>query len=321
MNELTPPPAVVARLEELARLAGELADEGIAPSTRRAYARAWRQWIAWCEARTLSPLPADPAAVAAWIADQVESGAAISSVAQRLAAVAVAHRAAGHLPPTHYPQVRAVLRGARRRVGTAPKRPTEPAMIEELRQMIAACPLSTRAGLRDRAVLLVGFAGAFRRSELVGLEVRDLRASAEGLTVTLRRSKTDQEASGRVIGIPRARRSELSPVAAVAAWLAAAGIVDGPIFRSVDRHDRVAAEGLDGGTVARIVQRAAARAGLDAARLAAHSLRRGFATEAAAAGATEAAIMRQTGHKSVITVRGYIREGSVFLDNAAARLL
>lgn len=307
-------------LAELVDLAAALAAEGVAPATRRAYARAWRQWSTWCELQGCDARPAAPGALCAYLAHLVNLGRAVATLQQQLAAIAVAHKAAGLQSPTDCPQVRAVMRGARRRLGVAPRRPREPAMLDDLRAMVGACP-PTVAGDRDRAILLVGFAGAFRRSELVSLELRDFRTSAEGFTVTIRTSKTDQEGEGRVIGLPRAKRLELCPVAAAETWIKRAGIVDGALFRAVDRHDRVRGAGLGDRVVATVVQRAARLAGLDAHQLAGHSLRRGFCTEAARAGCTEAAIMRQTGHKSARTVRGYIREGSVFLDNAASRIL
>ena len=185
--------------------------------------------------------------------------------------------------------------------------------------MVATLP-DNLLGLRDRALLLIGFAGAFRRSELVSLDVEDVEECAEGLRVTLRRSKTDQEGAGEVKGIPYGRKLETCPVRALRAWLEAAGITAGPIFRSVNRHGQVQPGRLSDKAVALVVKRAAEAAGFDATRYAGHSLRTGLTTSAAAAGVQERDIMRQTGHRSVNMVRRYIREGELFRSNAAAQV-
>src|SRR5262249_12646788 len=144
------------------------------------------------------------------------------------------------------------------------------------------------------ALVLLGFAGAFRRSELVGLDVADLDFGNDGLTVTLRRSKTDQEGQGRKVGIPYGSNPQTCPVRSLRAWIEVSAIVVGPVFRSVDRHGRVQPARLGGGDVARVVKKLARRAGLDAAKYAGHSLRAGHATSAAIAGATERSIAAQT---------------------------
>lgn len=188
----------------------------------------------------------------------------------------------------------------------------------ELRRLLATCDPQTFAGARDRALLLLGFAGGFRRSELVALDTADLEETGDGLRVRLRRSKTDPEAHGREVGIPFGSHPGTCPVRAVRAWLSAIGAVTGPLFRPVDRHGAVGSGRLSDRGVARIVQRAARRAGLDPSRYAGHSLRAGLAIAAAHGGAPERAIMAQTGHRSLITVRRYMRSGSLFTQNAAA---
>jgi len=175
-------------------------------------------------------------------------------------------------------------------------------------------------GLRDRVLILLGFAGAFRRSEVAGLNVADLEFSRDGLAVTLRRSKTDQEAQGRKIGIPYGSNPETCPVRTLQAWLERAGLTEGPVFRSLNRHGQIQPGRLSGADVARIVKKLAQRAGLDPAKYAGHSLRAGHATSAAASGASERSIMNQTGHRSVQMVRRYIREGSLFRENSAGKL-
>jgi integrase len=183
--------------------------------------------------------------------------------------------------------------------------------------MIARLPEGS-LGLRDRALLLIGFSGAFRRSELVALDVSDVAFNREGLVVTIRRSKTDQESAGRKIGIPYGSNPATCPIRSLQDWLERSGIHEGPLFRPINRHGRMASVRLSGGAVAEIVKRYVEAVGLDATTFAGHSLRSGLATSAAMAGASERAIMAQTGHRSVNTVRRYIRDGSLFRENAVA---
>jgi integrase len=175
-------------------------------------------------------------------------------------------------------------------------------------------------GTRDRAIVLLGFAGAFRRSELVGLDTEDCAFGRDGLTVTLRRSKTDQEGQGRKIGIPYGSNPETCPVRVLQAWIGRAGITAGPLFRALNRHGQLQPGRLSGIDVARVVKKLAQRSGLDGAKYAGHSLRAGHATSAAIAGASERSIMNQTGHRSVQMVRRYIRDGSLFRENSAGKL-
>jgi integrase len=170
--------------------------------------------------------------------------------------------------------------------------------------------------VRDRALLLVGFAGAFRRSEIVGLDVEDVRFVDAGLEITLRRSKTDQEGAGRLVGLPFGSRLETCPVRALRAWLDASGVDAGPLFRGV--RGGVSSSRLTGAMAAIIAKRRAAAIGLDPAWLAGHSLRAGFATSAALAGVTETFIAAQTWHKSMTILRRYIRPATVWQNNAAA---
>jgi len=183
----------------------------------------------------------------------------------------------------------------------------------QLRSMLAALP-DRLIGTRDRALLLLGFAGAFRRSELAGLDMDDLVFCPEGLRVTLRRSKTDQEGLGRTVGIPFSIDLAMCPVRAVRAWFAAAQLTTGPLFREVSRYGHVGQARLANRVVGSVVKRAAASVGLDPATLAGHSLRAGYATSAAQAGKPVFAIQQQTGHKSVAMVSRYVRAVDLFKD-------
>ena len=318
---LVPTPPAAGPLEalrpELEAAAGYVADAK-ATNTRRAYAADWAAFQAWCAARGVAALPADPATVAAYLAGMADAGRKVSSIERALAGIAHGHRAAGQPWQKGHAGVREVVKGIRRRLGVAPSQKV-PVTDDELRAIVAALDDSP-AGLRDRALLLVGWFGAFRRSEIVALVVADVTFAPEGLIVHLRRSKTDQEGQGAAKGLPYAGDPALCPVRALRAWLAVAG-QEGPVFRSVDKRGRIGVRALTGAAVALIVKRAVERAGLDSERFAGHSLRAGFATTAARKGRDLAGIMRQTGHKSERVARAYVRHASLFTANAAAGLL
>lgn len=290
-----------------------------AQSTTKAYRSDWKHFQSWCRSHALPPLPAHPETVALYIADAAREGFKVSTISRRLAAISKAHQTAGHDSPAamRHAAVSEVWRGIRRVEGIAPTQKT-PATTDTLRAMLETLPDGLLGG-RDRALLLLGFAGAFRRSELVGLRVSDLAFGAEGLVVTLRRAKTDQEGEGRRVGIPYGSNPATCPVRSVQGWLDRSGISEGPIFRSVDRHGRIG-DRLSDKAVALVVKRCADAAGLDARDFSGHSLRSGLATAAAIAGVSERAIMQQTGHRSTAMVRRYIRDGSLFRDNAAAKV-
>jgi integrase len=201
------------------------------------------------------------------------------------------------------------MAGIRRTLGARSAKKA-PILLAELRAMVAACDTGGLQGKRDRALLLVGWAGAFRRSELVALDVGDLSFSG-GVKLTLRRSKTDQEGAGMVKVIPSIEELELDPVRALRAWIEAAGIRSGPVFRRVDRWGRVASGRLTGRAVAIVVKRLAQQAGLDPRGFSGHSLRSGFTTAAASAGVESRDIMAQTGHRSEAVMRGYIQDAGL----------
>jgi integrase len=192
-----------------------------------------------------------------------------------------------------------------------------PILTPLLRQMVAVLP-DDLPGLRDKAILLLGFAGAFRRSEIVGLQVRDIQIGDAGLIITLRRSKTDQEGASFTKGIPIGTSDASCPKCALEAWLQLAGITAGPIFRPIDRWGHVESKALSSLGVAQAVKRALTALDVDTTDYSGHSLRAGLVTAAAMAGVSERVIMQQTGHKNTAMLRRYIREGSLFRENAAA---
>jgi site-specific recombinase XerD len=303
---------------EMAEIAADAQDyvaASRAENTTRAYRTGWAQFTAWCDEHGVKALPAGSETVACFVADLAKA-AKPATIDARLAAISAAHRAAGYDSPTAAEPVRLVRRGVRRTLGTAQRR-VRPIMVADLRKMIEGLDTGV-AGCRDHALLLLGFAGALRRSELVGLDVEDVTKGPDGLTVHLRRSKTDQEGAGRTVGIPYGSNPSTCPVRAWRAWLEASGIMEGPAFRSVNRHGRIGATRLTAQAVALVLKRHAFRAGLDPGEVAGHSLRAGLATSAAEAGIPERVIADQTGHKGTVTLRRYIREGSLFRENAAS---
>lgn len=290
-----------------------------APNTLRAYDSDLRHFQAWCRSRHALWLPATAETVALYIASLADAGSKPSTIRRRLSAIAEVHRLARFPSPAADELVRLAMVGIRRRHGSAPTQKAALTTSDVTRLLATTSPVSA-AGARDRAVLLLGFAGGFRRSELVALDLDDVHELPHGLRIRVRRSKTDQEGVGRELGIPRGEHPDTCPVRAFQAWRAAGRIESGALFRPVDRHDRVGVNRLTDRAVARIIQRGARRAGLDPQLYAGHSLRAGLATAAAAAGAPERAIMAQTGHRSVTSMRRYIRAGTLFEENAAAYL-
>lgn len=311
-----PANAVVTGLPDAVRAAvaqaAGYAAQASAAATRRAYKSDWADWTAWCDLAGLSPLPAEPAALGAYLAEHAGI-LSVATLARRVAAISTSHRLAGYHLDTRHPAVRDVMRGIRRAHGVAPRR-AQAATTPIVRALVATCNGSL-LGTRDRALLLLCFAAALRRSELAALDMSGIEFTIEGVRLHVGRSKTDQEGEGATVGV-LATETATCPVAALRTWLEAAEIVEGRVFRSVDRHGRLRAS-LTGEAVGMVVQRRAALAGLDPAGFSAHSLRAGLATSAAAAGVAEGDIARQTRHRSVAVLRTYVRHGSVFLRNAS----
>jgi site-specific recombinase XerD len=307
----------IGPLADIADRASEFVSQSKATNTIRAYRGDWEHFGRWCQSHGQLSLPASPDTVALYLAD-LSGTHKPSSLNRRVAAVSQAHQMAGFESPTRASKVRLVMSGIRRMKGTAQTAKT-PVVVDDLRRMIARLPEGL-LGVRDRVLLLIGFTGAFRRSELVALDRAAVEFTREGLVVTIRRSKTDQEGEGRKIGIPYGSNPDTCPIRSLQDWLDRSGIVEGPLFRPISRHGKMASTRLSAGAVAEIVKKYVEAVGLNPELFAGHSLRSGLATAAASAGASERAIMDQTGHRSLTTVRKYIRTGSLFRENAAAVL-
>jgi site-specific recombinase XerD len=314
---LTSATAQAMELADLADDAKSYLAASWSDSTSRSYHTGWQQFATWCDAHDLSALPASPETVALYVADLART-AKPATIDARLAAISAAHRTAEVQSPTKSEAVRLVRRGMRRKLGTA-QRQVRAVSVTDLRSIIETFGTDSRSA-RDRALLLVGFAGAFRRSELVALDVADVVESPDGLTITLKRSKTDQEGAGRAVGIPFGSHRDTCPVQAWRDWLDVLNETVGPAFRPISRAGAVAATRLTGQSVAQILKRRAQAVGIDPTSVGGHSLRAGLATAAAAAGVEERIIANTTGHKGTTMLRRYIRSGSLFRDNAAARI-
>ena len=296
--------------------AASYAKQDKAPATRAAYRSDFASFQAFCLSRGVASLPATAEALAAYLASEVESGLKPSTISRRCAAIRYAHKLAGREPPTNSEAVKATLRGIRS-IGAAPVRKA-PAVAEIMRDMAHAAPTGIK-GLRDRALLLLGFGGAFRRSELVALDVADLEETEDGLRVTIRRSKTDQEGIGTTIAVVRGGANY--PVKALRAWLDAAGIAEGAVFRPVRKGGKVLDRRLTAKSVCDLVKAYARRVGLDGAAFGAHSLRSGFLTSAARRGASVFKMRDVSRHKSMDVLQAYVRDADLFRDHAGAGLL
>ena len=288
-----------------------------AANTWRAYRTDWSQWSAWCTGHDVDPWHARPEHVAQWVSDLAVTYKP-SSIGRKVAALSALHKMAGRPSPTRDDRVRVVLAGIRR-AHAAPAKQAAPLTGDLLRQLVADLDPERVADVRDGALLLLGFAAALRRSELVALDVAELESVTGGVRVTVRQSKVDQEGHGAVVGVPYGERPDTCPVRWLQRWLATSGIEQGPLWRMVDAWGHVRDGRMAATTVGVIVKRHCDRTGLDPLRFSAHSLRSGLATSAASGGAQ---VLRLADHgrwRSVGTVRGYVRAGTALDDGNPVR--
>jgi len=245
--------------------------------------------------------------IALYLTSLAKRGLAVSTIRRRAAAIARAHRQAGYLPASTDPRVLTVIDGIARVHGAAPNKKTA-LLRDQLLELIDRIDTTTTAGLRDRALLLLGFAVGLRRSELVALTVEHLSPSPDGITIRIERSKTDQQGRGHALLVVYAAPPRPCPVRALRAWLDTAEIATGAVFRRVTRTGAVSSP-LTPQTVALIVKKRARAAGLDPREFAGHSLRSGYATQAARDGHHPAQIAATTRHQDQRVLAGYIRAG------------
>lgn len=310
-------------LAKLIEGAQEFAAEASADNTRRAYRSDWKHFATWAIENDLKPMPADGQTVALYLTYLAKTGHKTSTIERHLVSISQAHKTRNLPSPREDAAVQAVRKGIRRKQGVA-QTGKDPVLVDILREMVRVQPDGLR-GLRNKAMLTLGFALGSRRSELVGIDVTDLRFVREGLIVTIRKSKTDQEGRGRQVAIPHAQDKALDPVRAVKDWIDEAHLESGPVFRKVSdaflkkgQDPHVGAGRLSDRTVARTIKDAVkkARAG-DPKLFAGHSLRSGLVTEAARAGKSMIGIKKQTGHKSDRMVERYIRDAELFAPSNA----
>lgn len=303
---------------------GAALDASRSPATRRAYASSMRTWRTWCESRGVPAMPASAELLAAWIAELASQGRSVGLIDRHLAAVRAEHRDTGLIDPTSHPSLSRVRAGLRRTIGTASTRQAHALSTDEIRRIVAEIDTDSLRGLRDKALVLVGYAGALRRSELAALRVGDVAWRSAGIVLTLSRSKGDQEGAGQVVGIKRGAHTETDPVAALRAWLTAAELDQpaDPIACQIAWSDRraIRTAALTGESVATILTDRAAAAGLGDLRITGHSLRAGHATTAAEHGVPADRLARTTRHRRLETLAQYVRPASVLGDSTSGDL-
>lgn len=292
----------------------EYAQRSRSDNTKRGYASDLKGFASWCVHRNVSSFPATPSTIATYITERANEGKKVATIRRCLSAIAMIHKRAGLPNPCETGEVTAVMEGITRTKGLAPNQ-KKPLTIEVLREILRFVPQDHK-GLRDRAILLLQFAGALRRSELVALQMKNLEFTPEGLRLTLTKSKTDQEGRGDVLGIVHGQHPETCVIKSLKQWIEAARLVDGSLFRAVSCHGHISPKALSSGSVARVVKNYVEAAGLDPTLYSGHSARAGFITSAALAGASERQISRVSRHRSVESLRQYVRTATVFEDSA-----
>lgn len=305
-------------IRSLAAKAEEYVSAAKAKNTIRAYKADWHHFEQWCDRNGLRALPAEATTICMYLATYADVHS-VGTLSRRITTISEAHRASGYsIDFRTHPQLTALWAGIKRTKGTL-QHGKAALLTSDLKRMVAVLPQST-LGIRDQAVLLLGFVGAFRRSELVALNVEDLRWSEGGVEVTVRRSKTDQFGQGTLKAIPYSSDPALCPVRALKRWLGVLGMQDGPLFVRIGKGGAILQSRLGDRAVALILKRQASVAGLDERKFSGHSLRVGFVTQAALNGATDREIMAQSGHKSRTMVDRYVRVARIWDSNAATRL-
>jgi len=297
-----------------------LAQHAASRATLRAYKSDWAHFAAWCAEKGFVPVPAEPKTVGAYLGSLADSHAP-TTIRRRLAALGKLHRFNDLAWNPAHRDIQGPLQGALRTRGR-PVRKAAALSLVQLRQLIATCDQTAR-GRRDRALLLFGFTGALRRSELVALHVEDVVIVAGGLRLRIVRGKTDQTGQGAEIGLPRGRHAETCPVRAFEAWQAVAKRNAGPLFRKISTGGGIGGVALHPDAVRRILAHRVAMAGIAVEnfdRLSAHALRAGFISEAYDTGVRDEDIMRHTRHRDLRTMRGYVRRAGLVTESPAGRL-
>jgi site-specific recombinase XerD len=289
-----------------------------AANTVRAYKSDFKDFGLFCVKNGFQNLPSEPKIVSLYLTHLSTKDAKISTIKRRLVSIGVIHKMKGHYLDTKHPVIVENLMGIKRRKGTIQKG-KKPLLINDLKQIINVINKEKEPDLkklRNKAILLIGFSGGFRRNEIVSLDIEDIEFVFEGVKVRVKKSKTDQFGQGMTKGIPHFENSIYCPVTTLRRWLNTSKIKDGPIFVRFSKGSKITKRRLTDQSIALIIKDYLIKAGIDSRNYSGHSLRSGFATSAAESGAEERSIMAMTGHKSTEMVRRYIKEANLFKNNA-----
>lgn len=304
---------------DLVETTHHLLENSKAEATRREYRSAWAEFEGFSTCLGVQALDATPETVALYVSSLVAAGKRPATISKKLSGVSQAFVAQGKESPVRSAGVRAVLQGVRRTLGVAQSQ-RQPLTTADVRRLVEQIPDSLR-GKRERCHLLMAFAMGARRSEVAALDLKDVQVTENGLLVSIRRSKTDQEGEGAMVGVCFGSDPRTCPVRAYLAWKSAAGLGDdGPVFRHVDAAGKLMERRIQARELSRLIKRYATKAGIDPSMMSSHSCRSGFVTEALnRGGASLTSVMRQTRHRSISTVRKYDRP-DLFESNASAKL-
>jgi site-specific recombinase XerD len=312
-------------LQTLQTKAQEFVAASKSAATKLAYRADWSSFVNWCSQHDLCFLPAESKTVALWITELAQRGRATSSIARALTSICQAHKFFKLPPPTAAAEVTEVFKGIKRTNGTAQSK-AKPLVWSDLCKVIDRIPPSF-IGRRDRALLAVGWAAALRRSEITALNVEDVDFVPEGMVVTVRKSKTDQESEGYKIGIPLGKDKRHCPTTLLKHWIDLSCIKRGPLFFAIGfkgQYFHINVEHkqrLSDRMINKIIQRSVEGAKFSPRGFSGHSLRAGFITTAASKGTPEYTIQIHTRHRSTKVLRGYIRQGSLFSENPLTVLI
>ena len=291
-------------------------------NTVRAYKSDFKDFGLFCAQNGFKSLPSEPKIVSLYLTYLSTKDAKMSTLKRRLVSIGVIHKHKGHYLDTKHPSIIENLMGIKRRKGNKQKQ-KKPLLISSLKQVIDVIDnekIEEIKKFRDRSIILIGFSGGFRRNEIVSLDYDDLDFVKEGLKISLKKSKTDQFGEGFVKGLPYFDNSQYCPVVSLRKWIEISKINSGALFRRFIKGSKLSENRLSDQTVALLIKDYLEIAGINSRNYSGHSLRSGFATSAAESGAEERNIMAMTGHKSTQMVRRYIREASLFKNNALNKI-
>ena len=293
-----------------------------AANTIRAYQSDFNDFSIFCSKNSFRSMPTEPKIVSLYLTQLSTNEAKMSTLKRRIVSIGVIHKLKGHYLDTKHPSIIENLMGIKRRKGSIQKG-KKPLLINNLKEIIDAIDQQNKEEvkkLRDRAIILIGFSGGFRRNEIVSLDYEDLDFVQEGLKINLRKSKTDQFGEGFVKGLPYFDNSQYCPVVSMQKWIEISKINTGALFRRFNKGSNLSENRLTDQTVALLIKEYLKLVGIDSKNYSGHSLRSGFATSAAESGAEERSIMAMTGHKSTEMVRRYIKEANLFKNNALNKI-